>query len=208
MNEEADKVQDLHERLVAGDPTAPAELAEAALPVLLNHLAGRYAGQDEHLRVEAVTQALMDYLGDPAKYDRSKSKLLTYLRTAANGDMMNLLAKGDRRDERFEVTDPVELSKSGGNTQIEGYADPVFDEIRELAAADKLEAFMQETFAYPVDRELAGLVLDDVRKTSEYVSVLKLEDMDEVSQRAEVKRHKDRIKKTLNRARRARNDGE
>ena len=66
---------------------------------------------------------------------------------------------------------------------------------------------MQETFANPIDRELAALVLDGVRKTSEYVSVLNLDDMDEVSQRAEVKRHKDRIKKTLTRAQRARNDG-
>lgn len=194
--------------MVAGDPTAPAELAEVALPVLLRFLSGRYAGQDEHLRIEAATQAVMDHLADPSKYDASKSKLLTHLRSAANGDMMNILAKQSRLDNRFVVTAPVELSESGGNKETEGYADPVFDEIRELAAEDELKAFMQEIFADPVDRELAALVLDDVRKTSEYVSILKLGHMDEDSQRAEVKRHKDRIKAKLNRAQRARNDGD
>jgi len=193
--------------MVAGDPTAPAEVAETALPVIEKFLAGRYGGQEEHLRIEAATDALMDYLCDPSKYDASKSKLLTYLRTAANGDMMNLLAKGQRRDDRFDATDPVELSESDGNKDTEGHVDPVLDEIRALAAQEKLEAFMRETFADPMDLELVTLVLDDVRKTSEYVSVLRLEHLDEVSQRAEVKRHKDRIKARLKRAQRANDDG-
>ena len=57
-----------------------------------------------------------------------------------------------------------------------------------------------------MDQELARLVLDNVRKTSDYVSVLNLDGMDELSQRAEVKRHKDRIKAKLKRAQRAKRD--
>ena len=148
----------------------------------------------------------MEYLADPTRYDPSKSKLMTYLRNAADRDMINLLAKRDRRVSRIEPTDPVELSQYDGNKEIEGDSDPVLEELRGDAAREELESFIEKNFDDDVDQELARLVLDDVRKTLDYASVLNLDGMDELSQRAEVKRHKDRIKAKLKRAQRAKRD--
>jgi len=149
--------------------------------------------------MEAAADALLEYLADPSKYDRTKAKLLTYLKVVADRDMMNLLAKQGRREGKIETKDPVELYESDGNKDVGASNDPVVQELAEDAAAKELDVFIRTNFENPVDRELAQLVLDDVRETVEYVSVLGIDGLDELSQRTEVKRHKDRIKVKLKR---------
>jgi hypothetical protein len=149
--------------------------------------------------MEAAADALLEYLADPSKYDPSKANLLTFLKVAADRDMMNLLAKQGRREGKIETKDPVELYEYDGNKDVGTSHDPVVQEVAEDAAVKELDVFIRTNFEDPIDRELALLVLDDVRETVEYVSVLGIDDLDELSQRAEVKRHKDRIKVKLKR---------
>jgi len=60
----------LHERLLDGDPVAPAELAERLLPLLRSRLAGWATTVDDpHMVPSAIGLVIARYLTDPARFD-------------------------------------------------------------------------------------------------------------------------------------------
>lgn len=189
--------QAIHQRLLARDPIAPAELVAAYLEPLIHGLQQRYPSvPDEHVIYDAVIDTLLDYSAHPSRFDPTRSPLLNYLRMSAHRDLLNALQKERRRQQRQQRVQqhlraaPVELHSSDGNR---GQEDDT------AAAVDELRQRMFEVVTDARDRQLLHLILAGERQTKHYAAVLGIQELDPVEQRRIVKRHKDRLKKQLER---------
>jgi RNA polymerase sigma-70 factor (ECF subfamily) len=184
----------VHDRLLQGDPTASADCAGAVIGPLTKRLERRFPelrGSD--VLADAVTDAVFSYLKRPEQYDPSKRGLLGYLAMAAEGDLKNALAKGRRRKEMELPLEDVDLDTVAGNMVV-GPGDPAGE-----VDVEEIRSGVSAMFDDPRDRQLAELVLDGERSVDLFARILKLENLPIDEQRREVKRHKDRIKKRLER---------
>jgi hypothetical protein len=188
------KLHDLH---VAGDPTASARIAEALFEPLLDKLRKGNRRIEEDLLAEAAIDAWIGYLKEPNKFDPGKRSLLGYLLMAATGDLRNALHKLGRRSEREVSLDSftdVELARHAGNKEERANEEAVT-----RLDAGSMARQVAVIFRDPQDQQLAKLVIEQERKTEAYARILGLEGLPVEAQRRQVKRHKDRIKKRLNR---------
>jgi len=189
-----DWYQRIHKRLLAEDATASAELVETIMDELTEKLGGRYPNQrGSDLIADAITEALMGYIKNPAQYKPEKMGLFSYLLMSANGDMLNSLAKVRRRKEIF--FEDVELEAADGKEFVEAVA--VGPETR--IHAQRLRKEIYELFDDPKDRDIASLIIEGERSTEAFAEIIGIKDMSDDEKRREVKRHKDRIKKRLER---------
>ncbi|MBI4497318.1 MAG: hypothetical protein HY689_05410 [Chloroflexi bacterium] len=189
----------IHQRLRACDPVAPEDLAEAYLERLIRRLRARLRGPwDDMALYDAATDALMDYIEGPSHYDPTRGSLLAYLTMSAWRDLQNAWAREDRRSGRTLPLDDVAQRGGDRNTLIEEATDPAEVVAREWAAREWEQRLLQ-AFPDPLDRQLLQLIFEGERRTAAYSAVLGLERLDVAQQRRIVKRHKDRIKKRLQR---------
>jgi RNA polymerase sigma-70 factor, ECF subfamily len=186
--------REIHERLLAEDVTAPAELAEFLLEPLLHRLAKKYPQlHDTDPLCDAVTDALMSYIKRPAQFDPAKRSLIGFLAMAAEGDLRNALAKARRRRQKEIPFKDVELWVAAGNSESEsGNSDTE-------PGREKLRQALPRLFGDPQDLMLVEMMLSGERTTGAFAEVLKLQHLPVERQRREVKRHKDRLKKRLER---------
>jgi RNA polymerase sigma-70 factor, ECF subfamily len=185
---------EIHERLVAGEVTAPAELVEVLLEPLLDRLTKRFPKlPDPDLLPDAVTDALMSYIKRPEQFDPGKRSLIGFLVMAAEGDLLNALAKVKRRREKEIPLADVELELVGGNYRVEE------DNSEAGTERDKVQQALPLLIKDPKDLKAIGLMLTGERATAAFAKVWKLQHLTPDQQRREVKRHKDRLKKRLER---------
>ena len=91
----------IHDHMLAGDPTAPAELAINVFQLLVDKLtANNSAIRDNALIHDACTEAWQNYVKSPQAFDPSKRGLFGFLTMSAQGDLINELAKIERRKEK------------------------------------------------------------------------------------------------------------
>lgn len=197
--EKEEYARQLHARLIQLDPLAPAEFAVAFLDELFRRLKARAASSsDETFLRDATTDALLDYIQHPTKYNPKKSALLTYLTMAAYRDLLNMFAKEKRRRRRELPLDIVEEIPDDGNNQIEEYENKVLESLTAAERA-KILSQIEETFPGKQERELLDLIIHGERKTDKYSEILGIQNLTPDEQRKIVKRHKDRITKRLQR---------
>ena len=186
----------LHRRLLSGDLTASAEIAELLLPLIVHTLQGRYPRlHDPHLAETAADDAVLSYLRRPEQFDPSQLPLDRYLVMSARGDLLNLL----RVNRSTGPVETVELDHPDRE-----YGEDIRDEslgVEEqvLMQASPVWPLLAQLLPNPTDREMALLILENVRETTEYAHALGIDGRARDEQEAEVKRHKDRIKKVLRR---------
>jgi RNA polymerase sigma-70 factor (ECF subfamily) len=87
----------------------------------------------------------------------------------------------------------VELEALAGKEQVKG------NDLETRLDLKKMQEMIVGLFIDPKDREMAELILGGERSTETFVTVLGLGGRSLDKQRNEVKRHKDRIKKRLER---------
>lgn len=187
--------QQLHRRLLRGDPTAASDVILAYLQPLFRRLRQRFPHiEDETLIQDAATDALFQYVQSPERFDPTKSSLFSYLMMAARGDLLNALARERKRATRQIPLKAVANSALARNTTIEE------NEVAEdpMIVSPRVQAILQH-ISDPVDRGLLEMMLAGERKTASYAQVLGITDQSEAEQRKIVKRHKDRLKKRLQR---------
>jgi RNA polymerase sigma factor (sigma-70 family) len=190
--------EQVHQRLLQGDPTAPSEVILAYLEPLTRRLRQRFPDvQDQTLIQDAVTDALFQYVQFPGRFDPTKSNLPSYLTMAARGDLLNALARERRHSSRQVPVEAVAEAALPGNTLVK-------DESPGSAAEDRMVAsqvmhHVLQQVPDPRDREMLKLMLAGERKTIRYAELLQIERHSEAEQRRIVKRHKDRLKKRLQR---------
>lgn len=181
----------IHERLLAGDPTATAELAETVGDVLFRKLQMKYPRQDPDLVRDAAWDAIRGYMEQPGAFDPSKRGLIGYLQMAAEGDLLNAMAKVRRRRRREDLVDPVELALLGGKKGQE--------ELEARMDAARFGPQLARLFPDRADREAIELIVEGERSMAAFVEVWGFGKLPVEQQRKEVKRGKDRLRKALER---------
>jgi hypothetical protein len=189
----------LHQKLLDGDVTAPAAIAELFMPVVVSKLSRRYPNLDDpHLINTAVEDALINYFGRPEQCDPARLGLAGYLYMSSNGDLLNLLEREQKTINHKSLSESVELGD--GDTE---YGVRVHDEreLEDLVLVHVSPIWQRLSALLPdlVDQEIVLLMMEGVRSTSAYASVLGVADRSPREQAQIVKRHKDRIKKKLQR---------
>jgi len=186
----------LHRRLLNGDLTASAEIAELLLPLVVRSLQRRHPNlHDPHLAETAADDAVLSYLRRPDQFDPSLLPLDRYLIMSARGDLLNLL----RKDRSAGPAEIVELDRPDREYGADVRDESLGVEEQVLMQASPVWPLLAELLPNPVDREIALLMLENVRETAEYARILGVDGRVREEQEAEVKRHKDRIKKVLRR---------
>jgi RNA polymerase sigma-70 factor (ECF subfamily) len=189
-----DWYRQIHERLLAGDPVAPGQLAEAVWNRLVKTLEAKYPRlPDRDVLRDAASDALLSYLKRPTQFDPTKRGLFGFLVMAAEGDLRNALAKTARRTRNEVSLEDVELPDASGKEKRE-VPDP-----QAPIMAQRIHLRIGTLFSDPKDREAVELLIEGERSTSAFAKLWGLESLPAKDQAREVKRHKDRIKKTLQR---------
>ncbi len=191
----------LHQRLLARDPTASNDLAEAYLEPLVVWLSETDAGVPEDARMEAAEDAILALIRNPESYSPSKQTLEIYLRMSARADLLNLLRREGRHVKGRISLSSVELSPDAGK-YLGRDDDPslslcVDEEKQTVASAipDAVRRGLSEE-----DQRAMELILQGERRTPVFVELYGLNDLPAQEQRGAVKRHKDRLKKLLKRS--------
>jgi DNA-directed RNA polymerase specialized sigma24 family protein len=189
----------LHERLCRpDDPQATAAIVAAYLQPLLDFLRWKHPEADNHLRVDAVHRALLDYLRSPERFCPGRGSLANYLRWAALGDLRNLLrneARHHRRREFFSVEEGEDDGNYPGGDET-----PAERLCREEEAARGHELLSAvEADCSPDEQCVFALMRDGNAGTASCAAVLGLGHLSADEQERYVKRVKDRIKKRIER---------
>jgi RNA polymerase sigma factor (sigma-70 family) len=197
------RVLDIHTRLCRGDPVASADLAESFLDPLATWLQRRNPGIDPHLCDQAAEDAILALIENPRSFNADRGALDAYLRMSARGDLRNLLAKEGRHRSRRAGIEAVELSAADRN-YLQEITDPA--SIIEHAEDQETPKFhrIPENVRASLNREeeaVLMLMAQGERKTEAYGRILGILHLPQETQRREVKRVKDRLKRRLERAR-------
>lgn len=193
----SDELLVLHRALIDGvDPTVPARLAELLVPALARRFR-RVSGPDVHTVESLIGLSIARYLSNPDRYQPDKGPLLAFLWRDITGDVRNeWAAHTTRRGQESPTDELIELVSFGRNPSLE---EEVLDAVDPFnAAPDLVRAARQaiERFG-PQDQELLALIAEGVRETAPYAAALGITHLPVGVQRAEVKRHKDRLKARL-----------
>ena len=189
----------LHHRLRDGDPTASALITERHLVTVVKRLRTRYPNLADPAFVDEATHtAFINYFRNPDTYDPTKSSLTTFLHMAARSDLLNLLKQEKRRSEKQPISlDLVELSTTRAEYLLDNTANPDQLDFEQPAISVEIRRVLSD----PLDQRIFALMVDGERRTAVYAAVLSIASLPLTEQEVIVKRHKDRIKKRLQRAR-------
>jgi RNA polymerase sigma-70 factor (ECF subfamily) len=196
-----------HERILRGDPVAFSELCEWVLPQLVSFLRAQFPHCEVHLHEMIAIDCLLSYRERPRQFDPGRLALLAYLRMAARRDMLNEIDKNRRREKHLlSLDDPVTQSRILSTNHLIHDEEPLSEQMQlddwlrqhtELTSQEILESLDAEFD--PVDQAVLLLMFEGVRETARYAETMGIRHQDELSQRREVKRAKDRLVKRLQR---------
>lgn len=154
--------------------------------------------RDESLIETAVIDAFISYNNNPDSYNPEKATLMSFIKMAAYGDLMNSLKREKKHGNRKDLPESVELEEKFWNTIMKSSASAdstiVTDELLKA-----VQDILQNYFTNDTDITLAKMILANETKTEYYSEVLEIEDLEIEEQRREVKKYKDRIKQVLKR---------
>lgn len=156
---------------------------------ILRRAWARSAASDEDIQ-DSVSQAIMEYVGAPERYDERRGMLSTYLLAIAGRRL-----KDRRRTKAAETQRDFNLSQMA----LVGLEPPRANQ--EPGALLELEELLTQ-----LEEELTGeekavfrLMLMGEERTEVFAELLMLKDLPEEEQRHEVYAFKDRLKKKLRR---------
>ena len=192
---------ELHEAIKEGDNTALSRLYDLYGTKVITSLKSWYpkiAAKDDAQILEAVNEAFWGYSKNPFTYDIHTSTLQRFLEVAAERDLKNILAKEKKHANREELPDDVELEEKFWN-RITKTGGPTDGEVIESELLKNVNKELSNYFKNGTDVNLAKLVLVGERETEVFSELLQIKHMTIEEQRSEVKKHKDRIKKVIER---------
>lgn len=191
------QINNLHNRIVAGDITAPAELTELILPILTHRLSKKFPLLfDPDLIDFAATDAILNYLANPNPFQPEKRSLAGYLFMSAKGDLLNYLDSRKLDQNSIDLAEDVEHLGIYSEDSIEG---SLTVEEESFSRLSPMTSQIEGLLPNPIDRELVAMMMSGIRETQEYARVLGIDHLSLAEQKKIVKNHKDRIKKTITR---------
>jgi hypothetical protein len=183
----------VHGRLVAGDPTASADLFELVYGPLIGHAIKKHAasGIDQDRARDLAVGVLASLVGRPGMFDPQKGNLFGFLCMMLDGDAKNAGRDEANRQEKFSEF-AVEVEQVGGNFYVTSPETRV--DAERIMSQYRAEIEVEEG-----DHEVLRLILEGERDYEAYAVVLGISELPLEQKRAEVKRRKDRIEKRLQR---------
>jgi RNA polymerase sigma-70 factor, ECF subfamily len=178
----------LHRRVTAADPLASVDLCAAFLDPLVAALQGDLRCDDDTAWDSAV-DAAFEYLAAPSRFDATRGRLSSFLAQIAKRraiDRIRTRTAGIRREQEFAAV--VELRAAASKDDME-------------LAMEARELWKKVDQAVPDDRDRAALVLiiDGERSTEVLARALGISGLSKIERQREVKRHRDRLVKVLER---------
>lgn len=192
MTNNRQALQQLHNRLRNGDPSAPAEVFEHIHRPLsaFVHRQLRSLGLDREAAGDLATDAIVEYVTAPERFNPLRSSLFTYLGMIARRDGLNLLRGRAVATKNF--TKLVELAAAEGNNTDE-------QDHTAMEAAGIMQRHEHELATCPEERTVLKLYLAGEKDTEAYAAALGAGQLTAPEQRALVKQYKDRLEKRLSR---------
>ncbi len=178
----------LHERVLAGDPVAPVDVFQGMMDPLAEALRRDLPCTEDEAYNSGV-DAVLAYLEEPGRYDRSRGRLSTYLMNIAKKraiDRLRSRSSAERRDDRYAAA--VELRGSNPKDVMEAEVE-----------AQELWQRVEEAVPNERDRRVLKLILAGERSTAALAEALEITGLSPLEQRRQVKQHRDRLLKVLER---------
>ncbi len=208
-----DKLLELHASLCAGDPAAPPRFAVAVLDTLVKRVRNQIRRTYSRDRIgddqieSACGLTIAKYLKAPHLYDPAKGSLLGWLWMDVVGDIQNEATSAVIRREAAD-SETVELRSVSRKSLLDEAESASVEEVA-LDALDRFDldpavaAAVREAVSdyTPEDIAMIELIGQGVRETAAYSEVLGISHLSAETQRREVKRHKDRLTRRLERLR-------
>ena len=192
----------LHQRLIAGDPTATAEVIGMMLKPLYRYLTKRHsrAVSDEALYDIAV-DALMSYVRSPLKFDPDQAGLFRYLTLIADRDVQDAIRKLTRQPREVALRS-VEDGLPPTNSGFEADEHTTHDGMEGSVDASRiLQRYYNDICRDPGDERILGLILEGETQSPAFARAMGLDEPDSATARAVVFRAKDKITRRLRRLR-------
>jgi len=186
-----------HRLLVGGDSTASATFFHLIFPALVGWLQAKHRINNRELISDAATDALVDYIKYPSKWNPDRCTLISYVCMAADRDLRNALEKERRRQKREVLVADVEDRHFERNVFLEG--ESTSEEIRDFLC------ILDQSVTSQSDKEFINLMLAGERSTDRFSALLGIQALSKSEQAKAVKRNKDRLKKVIERLKRRRN---
>src|SRR5437899_7055622 len=180
--------QALHERVIAGDPVASADAYECFMDPLVAAL--RYdLGCTEDEAHDSAVDALLAYLENALEYKSDRGRLSSYLTDIAKKRAIDRLRSRTATVDREKAyAADVELRAANPKERM--------DEAVEVREAWRK---VEDQVPSERDRRALRLILAGERSTGKLAEALELSDLPLTERRHAVKRHRDRLLKTLQR---------
>lgn len=176
----------LHYRLLEGDTDAAEPMLACLLPHLVNRLQRRFRYSPGDCVIDAVEDALLEYIGRPARFDATRNvPLSAFLLRAAARNLINALESERRRRDRE--------ARYATDNGVITMSDPLLD------AHDRPNALSGDVTIPSEEREAYELWRKGERRTEVFAQALGLSSLALADQRREVKRFKDRLLKRIRR---------
>lgn len=186
-----EELRRLHDRVLAGDQVASAEVFKALQkPIAATIRSRRSIAWD--VAIDLATDAIVSYLKAPARFEPNRASLFTYLVMIADRDALNHIR--DSATEQKNVGRVVELERSAGNIYSESPE-------HRLDAETIMARHRDELVTDPEDERVLLLMLEGEQETAEYARALGIDDRPELEQRRLVKQRRDKLEKRLLRLR-------
>jgi RNA polymerase sigma-70 factor (ECF subfamily) len=178
----------LHQRVVAGDPVASADVFQAFMDPITEALCRDLQCSEDDAHDSGI-DAVLEYVEQPTRFSSGKGRLSTYLMDIAKKraiDRIRSSSSRQRRDEGYAAV--VELQAANPKETME-----VAIEAKELWL--KVEAAVPDER----DRQAIGLILSGERSADAFAEVIGVTAASPLEVRRLVKQQRDRLVKVLER---------
>jgi RNA polymerase sigma-70 factor (ECF subfamily) len=186
----------LHERLLAEDPVAPADVFRALMGPVCQALQHDLHCTEEEAYDSGV-DAVYAYLDDPDRFNRNRGRLSTYIMDIAKKraiDRVRSRTAAERRDEAYARVVELRARNPKDAMETEIMARELWPRVEEALPSER-------------DRKTLELILAGERSAAVLAEALGLSELPANEQRLTVKQHRDRLLKVLERlGARLRND--
>lgn len=193
----------IYNRLHNDDPTAFAELYEAAAPRLETYLISRFPNLPRDDLHDVIVDLFLALQERPEQYDPAKLSLFAYLRMAARRDALNRIERLKRQSPHSALSldewDEERVEDQDITRNILQEEDDVFADSLRAPGRFTFEDVLVWLRLQPQEEEVLRLMVEGVRQTERYAQAIGLSESDPAAQQHEVKKMKDRLKKRVRR---------
>ena len=178
----------LHERVLQGDPVAPVDVYLTFMEPMLRVLGSELSCSREDAYDSAI-DVVLSYLRHPERYERHRARLSTYLTQSAKKRVMDRYRSTDartRREQEFASVFELQVRSPKELLEISVEARHAWERLDRSKLSGR-------------ELEFLRLIFEGERSTQRLAEVLGLGSLPEDDLRREVKRHRDRLMKWLER---------